>query len=155
MDILRILTDDRTCQSVIGITGKVFYELVPFFTKAFKKCKKRNPYRGGRPEKLKKMEEKLFFVLYYLKNYPTYDVLGAQFGFNRSSAFKRIAEYSKVLKVALKNSKSMPAETISEVNTVIGDEKLIIIDGTEQKKNRPKNSAKQKEYYSGKKNSIP
>ncbi|OHD64954.1 MAG: hypothetical protein A2176_07830 [Spirochaetes bacterium RBG_13_51_14] len=100
------------------------------------------------------MEEKLFFVLYYLKNYPTYDVMGMHFGFNRSSAFKRVQEYMKVLELSLKRSKSLPADSLKTLRKVIGDEKLVIIDGTEQRKNRPKNKENQKEYYSGKKNTI-
>jgi len=51
-------------------------------------------------------------------------------------------------------SKSLPAESLKTLRKAIGDEKLVIIDGTEQRKNRPKNKEKQKEYYSGKKNTI-
>lgn len=155
MDITKILSDDRSSQAAIGVTGKVFLKLLPVFEKVYFKTKKKNPYRGGRPEKLRGMDEKLFFVLYYLKNYPTYDVMGMQFGFNRSSAFKRVQEYMKVLELSLKKSKSLPVESLKALRTIIGDEKLVIIDGTEQRKNRPKNKQKQKEYYSGKKNTIP
>jgi hypothetical protein len=154
MDIKKILSDTRTSQAAIGVTGKVFLKLLPIFEEAYNKSKKKNPYRGGRPEKLRRMEEKLFFVLYYLKNYPTYDVMGMQFGFNRSSAFKRVQEYMRVLQLALKKNKSLPAESLKSLRTIIGDEKLVIIDGTEQRKNRPKDKKKQKEYYSGKKNTI-
>ena len=154
MDIAKILSDDRTSQAAIGVTGKVFSKLLPVFEKVYYKTKKKNPYRGGRPEKLRSMEEKLFFVLYYLKNYPTYDVMGMHFGFNRSSAYKRVQEYLKVLELSLKMSKSLPAESLKTLRKAIGDEKLVIIDGTEQRKHRPKNKEKQKEYYSGKKNTI-
>jgi len=153
MNIAKILSDERTSQAAIGVTGKVFFKLLPIFEKVYHKTKT-NPYRGGRPEKLRSMEEKLFFVLYYLKNYPTYDVMGMHFGFNRSSAFKRVQEYMRVLELSLKKSKSLPADSMKALSKVIGDEKLVIIDGTEQRKNRPKNKQKQKEYYSGKKNTI-
>ena len=155
MDIEKILSYERTSQAAIGVTGKVFFKLLPVFEKVYHKIKKKNPYRGGRPEKLRSMEEKLFFVLYYLKNYPTYDVMGMQFGFNRSSAYKRVQEYMRVLELSLKKSKSLPADSLRALSKVIGDEKLVIIDGTEQRKNRPKDKQKQKEYYSGKKNTIP
>jgi len=49
----------------------------------------------------------------------------------------------------------LPAQTIKELNNSIGDTKLIIVDGTEQRRNRPKDRVKQKEYYSGKKNTTP
>lgn len=154
MNITKVLSDNRSSQAAIGITRKAFKKLLPIFEEAFIKCKKKNTYRGGRPYKLKTMEERLLFILYYLKNYPTFDVLGIQFGMNRSSAYKRVIEFLHVLKVALKNSESLPSESIRELNKVIRDEKLIIIDGTEQRKNRPKNSKIQREYYSGKKNST-
>ena len=58
------------------------------------------------------------------------------------------------LKSALSNSGVMPANSIIELNTKLTDVRLIIVDGTEQRKNRPKNKEKQKKYYSGKKNVI-
>lgn len=77
--------------------------------------------------------------------------MGIHFGFNRSSAFKRVQEYLNVLELSLKRSKSLPAESLKTLRKIIGNEKLVIIDDTEQRKNRPKNKKKQKEYYSGKK----
>ncbi len=58
------------------------------------------------------------------------------------------------LKSALSNSGVMPANSITELNAKLTDVRLIIVDGTEQRKNRPKNKEKQKKYYSGKKNVI-
>ena len=40
----------------------------------------------GKKGKLPTAHEKLTFLLYYLKVYPTFDVLGTQFGLNRSKA---------------------------------------------------------------------
>ncbi len=152
MNIEKILSDNRTSQAAIGMTGKVFNKLLPLFEKALDECTPKNPYRGGRPERLKTSCEKLFFVLYYMKNYPTYDVLGMHFGFNRSSAYKRIEQYTKALEKALEGGKFLPARSIGELNESMGNSKVIIVDGTEQRRNRPKNWEKQKEYYSGKKN---
>jgi len=60
----------------------------------------------------------------------------------------------QALKIALKNSGSLPAETIEELNKQIRGIGLVIVDGTEQRKNRPKDREKQKNYYSGKKNAT-
>ena len=155
MDITQILSDTRSSQAAIGLTAKVFRVLVPYFEEALIQCKKKNPYRGGkRAVKLRSTEDKLFFVLFYIKNYPTYDVLGMNFGVSRSNAFKRIGLYTQALELSLKNAGHLPAESIEQLNRLLGDEKVIIIDATEQKKNRPKDKEKQKEYYSGKKNST-
>ena len=155
MDITKILSDIRSSQAAIGLTAKAFWSLVPYFEEALVQCKKKNPYRGGkRPVKLKSTEEKLFFVLFYIKNYPTYDVLGMNFGISRSNAFKRISVYTQALELSLKKAGHLPSESIEQLNKLLGNEKVIIIDATEQKKNRPKDMEKQKEYYSGKKNST-
>lgn len=52
MDIAKILSDDRTSQAAIGVTGKVFFKLLPLFEKVYYQTKKKNPYWGGRPKKL-------------------------------------------------------------------------------------------------------
>lgn len=72
MDIARILSNDRTSQASIGLTKSVFVKLVPEFDKALGKGTKKNPYRGGRKDTLRTSEEKLFFILFYLKNYPPF-----------------------------------------------------------------------------------
>lgn len=154
MDIEKALLDKRTSQATIGLTRKVFEKLVPEFEKALKKCTKKNPYRGGRPDKLKTSREKLFFVLYYLKNYPTYDVLGVQFGLHRSNAFRKVNRYLEALILALKTKRVLPAVSLGELNKRLNDLELVIVDGTEQRKNRPKDKEKQKNYYSGKKNTT-
>lgn len=147
-----MLINERTSQAAIGLTKKVFEQLVPVFEEGLQKCTKKNPYRGGRWDKLRTSREKLFFILFYLKNYPTYDVLGIQFGLHRSNAFRKVNRYMGALKISLKKSGLLPAESIGELNKRLDEVNLVIIDGTEQRKNRPKNKGKQKEYYSGKKN---
>ena len=44
---------------------------------------------GGRKGLLVSPEQKLLFLLFYLKTYPTFDVLGATFGLSRSKACER------------------------------------------------------------------
>lgn len=155
MYIEKALSNDRTSQAAIGLTRTVFEQLIPEFEKGLKKCITKNTHRGGRPDRLKTTREKLFFVLFFLKNYPTYDVLGIQFGLHRTSAFRKVNRYMEALKITLKENGALPAETIGELNRRLKEIKLVIVDGTEQRKNRPKDKEKQKEYYSGKKNVIP
>jgi len=154
MDIESALSSNRTSQATIGLTKEVFETLVPYFEKGLKKSIKKNPYRGGRPDILKTSREKLFFILFFLKNYPTYDVLGVQFGMHRSNAFRKVNRYMIALKRALKDSGVLPSDSITDLNKKLKGVRLVIIDGTEQRKNRPKDEEKQKDYYSGKKNAI-
>jgi len=155
MNIEKALLNDRTSQATIGLTKAVFETLVPIFEIGLKKCAEKNPYRGGRPDKQKTSREKLFFILFFLKNYPTYDVLGVQFGIHRSNAFRKVNRFMEALQIALKDSGALPSATIEELNKRLKGVDLVIVDGTEQRKNRPKDKEKQKNYYSGKKNATP
>lgn len=154
MDIECALADTRTSQATIGLPKAVFESLLPLFEEALKRMIKKNPYNSGHPYRLKTSREKLFFVLYYLKNYPTYDVLGVEFSMHRSNAYRNVNSYMMALKSALSDCDVMPSSSITELNSKLTDVKLIIVDGTEQRKNRPKNKEKQRNYYSGKKNAI-
>jgi len=86
----------------------------------------------GSPEKLASCGDKLFFILFYLKDYPLQEVLGFLFGLDQSQANRWIKVPSQVLKGALKR----------------GD---VIIDGAERPVHRPQDKEEQKEKYSGKK----
>jgi hypothetical protein len=154
MDIEAALKDIRTSQATIGLSPKVFEKLVDPFDCALKRVTKKNPYRGGRSHILKSSKEKLFFVLYYLKTYPTYDVLGVEYGMNRSNAYRNVQRYLMALKLALQEEGALPISSLAELHEKVEDVELIIVDGTEQRRNRPKNKEKQKQYYSGKKNAI-
>jgi hypothetical protein len=131
MDIEKALSNLRTSQASIGLPKAVFEQLVPEFEEALKKCTKKNPHRGGRTDRLKTSRAKLFFILFYLKNYPTYDVLGVQFGLHRSCAFMKVNRYMEALKIALKNNGSLPAKSIEELNKQLRGIGLVIVDGTE------------------------
>src|SRR5256712_6390048 len=52
---------------------------------------------GGTKGKLPTMLDKLLFVLYYYKTYPTFDVLGTQFAMVRSKAHENLHKLSPIL----------------------------------------------------------
>jgi len=52
---------------------------------------------GGTKGKLPTMAEKLLFVLYYYKTYPTFDVLGTQFEIVRSKAHENLHKLWPIL----------------------------------------------------------
>lgn len=91
-----------------------------------------------------KSEEKLFFILFYLKIYPTFDVLGFLFEMDRTTACKQSHLLMDVLKDALSMLDILPSRTKAILNT--GD--YVIADGTERPIRRPKNKDNQKEFYS-------
>jgi hypothetical protein len=52
---------------------------------------------GGSKGKLPTMADKLLFVLYYYKTYPTFDVLGTQFDMVRSKTHENLHKLSPIL----------------------------------------------------------
>ena len=88
------LTTDRTMKALTGLTRSAFHALVPAFDQALhEKALHRNPPRqrrpgGGGPAKLKTAEAKLFFILMYVKCYPTFDVAAVLYGIHQSRAHR-------------------------------------------------------------------
>src|SRR2546430_6589690 len=112
---------------------------------------------GGSKGKLPTMMEKLQFVLYYYKTYPTFDVLGTQFDMVRSKAHENLHKLSPILYDTLVHLDLMPYRELAtpeDLKAALQGGDRLIIDATERAYHRSKDDAKQREHYSGKKNSI-
>jgi len=100
------------------------------------------------------MADKLLFVLYYYKTYPTFDVLGTQFEMARSKANKNLHKLSPILHLALVRLGLMPHrefKTPDELKSALDGVDQIIIDATERAYRRSQDNETQREHYSGKK----
>jgi len=109
---------------------------------------------GGQKGKLPTSESKLFFVLFYLKTYPTFDVLGFLADKERSHSYEAIVLYTKAVQKALGKKFVLPKRKIRSVEEFIQmfpDLKDVLLDGTERRIQRPKNKKSQTKTYSGKK----
>ncbi len=99
-------------------------------------------------------EDLLFFTLYSLKSGLTYDLLGLTFGLEGSNAYQNQALGLRVLRAALERGGHMPKrayQSVEEFKEHWSDESEILIDATEQRRQRPGNQEEQKADYSGKK----
>ncbi len=113
-------------------------------------------YGAGRSEAtLITLEDKLLFILYYVKVYPLQEILAFEFGMVQSTANEWIHILSGVLKKALDHGGYVPERDPKQLATVLESEAEATygIDGTERLRQRPCDAEKQKNYYSGKKNS--
>jgi hypothetical protein len=116
--------------------------------------KRRRKPGAGQKGKLPTANEKLTFLLYFLKVYPTFDVLGTQFGMNRSKACENVHALLPILRTALNNLGVLPHrdfKTVEEFRAACDWIDDLLIDATERPHTRPTNNEKQKELYSGKK----
>lgn len=160
------IKDDRQLRALTGVPTKKWGALENAFGIALTEEKERvyqeqlaqgkrkRKAGGGQKGKLPTVYDKLIFLLYYLKVYPTFDVLGAQFGMNRSKACKNVHSLFPVLNRALFNLGVLPYrefKTVEEFRSACQGIDKILIDVTERPHRRPSDNEKQKEFYSGKK----
>lgn len=159
--------DERQMRAVTGLSPEQFEQLVPHFSQAYEEYKdteyvlgvlkgtrQRKP-GGGQKGKLPTMADKLLFVLYYYKVYPTFDVFGLQFDMAGSKANENLHKLSPILHQTLVNLGMMPHRTFrrpEELEAALKDVDQIIIDATERPYRRSVDDAKQRAHFSGKKN---
>lgn len=109
---------------------------------------------GRRRTVLARVEDKLLFVLVYLKTYPRQVVLWQLFGISTSQANYWLHHLLPVLRAALDDLGVAPERDgtrLARRPVEPGGPGAVIIDGTERRRQRPKNAEKQARHYSGKK----
>lgn len=158
INIDRTLKNERLTSALIGLKPQEFLNPLPAFTEIWQKSKqhknRKRKIGGGRIGFLRTIPEKLFFVLFYYKCYPTYDVMSFFYGVNRANAFRRQRQLSGVLEAALGKKLVLPKRQMRSVEDFLKafpEAKEVFIDGTERPIQRPKDKKKQKDNYSGKK----
>lgn len=166
MNINAAMNSNRLMKSVTGLSVKEFKQLAEGLERELEKEKqtqykkgltthrrKRKP-GGGRKGALKTTYEKLFFILFYFKCYPTFDLSGLLFDFNRSNACRNVQKLTPLLEKTLGEKMVLPKReihTLKELLDTFPEVHDLIIDGTERPIQRPKDNEKQKKNYSGKK----
>ena len=136
-----------------------FEALLPSFTASWKEIHAQIPARvrkigGGKECKLPHMEDKLAFILLYLKCYPTYDLLGFLTQRDRTRCCRSVQTMLPILEMALGRNLVLPKRKISspeEFFKLFPGAKEVFIDGTERRVEKPKNLKKRNKLYSGKK----
>jgi len=159
-------TQPRKFLSVTGLTVKEFEELLPTFEKAYlKKYPARKTKAGsqrlrkagaGRKSSLDSIAQKLLFALVYQKAYPLQAIMGELFGMGQPQANEWIHDLLPILKQALDSLGVLPERNPKKFKSKEKDRKDAldsVIDGTERRRQRPKNAEKQALHYSGKKKS--
>jgi hypothetical protein len=149
--------------AMTGLSHAEFHQLLPHFQYAWDQYvqqyyvdrdNRQRQYGAGRSEStLVHIEDKLLFILYYVKVYPLQEILAFAFGMVQSTANEWIQLLSVVLKKALDHGGYLPERDPKQLETVLASETASTygIDGTERPRQRPRDPEKQKHYYSGKK----
>lgn len=160
LNLDRILNQDRLLRAMTGLNRKAFETLLPDFAQIYENSRvkpdvqRRRVAGGGRKATLRTSRKKLFYILLYCKCYPTFDLLSVLFEFDRSCAWDWVHRLLPVLEKTLGKKQALPVRKLHSLEEFLErfpDVKEMILDGTERPVQRPKESEKQKEYYSGKK----
>ena len=151
-----IKQDQSVFLSLTSLTVEEFNELCVGFAKAwdeYTKQHEKDPRKGGRPHVLDVMEDRLLFILFYLKTYPLQTVLSYSFEISQSEANLLVHQLSFVLQMALKKGGFTPPRITDEMVARLEQENSqnYGIDGTERRINRPVDENVQQFFYSGKK----
>lgn len=162
MNYQYLLKNKELFPDAIGITYQQFESLLPKFSHALRVAEHKKAYEkervripgGGRKPKLATDRQKLFFILFYYKVYPTFRLAQIIFELEKCNCqvWKEFLE--PVLFEALGYQLDLPQIRVRSLAgwlAVCPQLKEFIVDATERPIRRPKDPQKQKYYYSGKK----
>lgn len=156
------LTTDRQWSAATGFTRAQFAQLLVRFTQSYlelygQSVAQRHAEIEVTPS-LSSEEELLFFTLFSLKAGLTYDVLGFVSGMDASNAKRNQQRGLAVLEHALAAAQCLPRREFKDAadfSAYLQNETTVIIDGLEQRIQRPADDELQRDFYSGKKSAIP
>lgn len=152
------LKNNRLMRSLTGMDKVEFDVLLASFANllfvSFKNKKRLREVGGGRKGILREAGHKLFFILFYLKVYPTYDLAGFIFNADKSRISRWVDYFLPLLEEALGHQAVLPKRKVSSIAEFLSlwpEVKDVFIDGTERQTQRPKSQKLSRKRYSGKK----
>jgi hypothetical protein len=163
LSFAKLANQPTVFQQLTGLSLDAFRDILPAFVQAMEQLERQadaqrsQPRKrqrgGGRKPILQHPADRLLFILFYFKVYPLQTVQGFFFGISQGQACEWIHRLTPVLNLALGFERQLPARKAATVTQVLracpGLE--FIIDATERPIQRPKDNARQRDFYSGKK----
>jgi len=158
MDIDKVLNNKRLVSGILGVTKEEFLSLLPTFEQIVREDaeskKRKRAFGGGCNGKIKEARKKLFFILVYIKIYPTFDTAAFIFASSKSRTHTWAHKILPLLEKTLGRKVVLPKRQIrtpEEFLSLFPGIKEVLIDGVERPMQRPKKNKNQKKTYSGKK----
>jgi hypothetical protein len=156
--------NQRRCLALTSLTPSEFDLLLPAFSRYCERLYPADRTLAGRPRKrfpgggrtgaLHAPEQKLLFLLVYLKTYPLQVVMAELFNLSQPQVNYWLRRLLPVLRDALDELGALPErdpQAFARSATPPLERTRRIIDGTERRRQRPKNPEKQRAHYSGRK----
>jgi hypothetical protein len=162
LDLQRALKNDRLLRALTGLHLKAFEELKADFAQVLTTAEvpRRSPQPrqratgAGRKPRLATVEAKLFFILFYFKVYPTFDLAGLLFDLDRSQANRWMHRLQPLVEQTLGQKLALPKRQLTSLEEFVEafpSVQRVMLDGTERPIQRAKDYEQQKTDYSGKK----
>jgi hypothetical protein len=161
--------NEKSLRSLSGLSVEQFRELLSYFeyahTEYFTRYDMNGKFRDNRRSftiyknsPLPTVEDRLFFILVYLKNNPLQEYHAACFDMDQKHCNSFIHVLYRILERCLHDAGVMPTESQKKFSEILGtlsveNEELPVLlhDGTEREIPRPVDWDEQQENYSGKK----
>ena len=164
MNYAQLRQRTRQFESVTGLKGEEFDQLLSVFAGKWRNFYRIHTIEGKKrkapimnPDKdtksLPSVEEKLFFILVYLKNYSLQTMLSASFGFSQSQASKWQKVLCPLLFDTLDTLKMLPLRDphrVAQALESLGQTRCFQ-DATERLIERSGDQDTQQQFFSGKK----
>lgn len=162
LDLQRALKNDRLLRALTGLNLKAFEQLKADFAQVLAEAEvpRRSPQPrqratgAGRKPRLATVEAKLFFILFYFKVYPTFDLAGLLFDLDRSQANRWMHRLQPLVEQTLGKKLALPKRQLTSLEEFVEAfpaVERVMLDGTERPIQRAKDYEQQKTDYSGKK----
>ena len=144
-----ILRDERAMMAILGLGMAKAEQLGEIVEKLYreqleKRKGRQRGFGGGRKGKIPSGKEKVCFILFYLKVYPTFDLLSAVSGINRGECCRWVHRLLPLLEKALGRELALPKRSIrsmEEFRAAFPAAAEICLDGMERPRQRPKKKA--------------
>ena len=160
LNIERAKRSPAIFQRLTGISPQAFEELMDVLKKAYPDFERRRLSRRRRERaigaggKFKfSLEERVFMTLFFLRNYPTFALLGFLFELHESNAYRNVEMMKGFLSEHVPLPERVRGKRISSIDELLKEmpEIELVIDATEQERQRAKDEEGRKGYYSGRK----
>ncbi len=149
LNLQRALKRDRLLRALTGLNRKAFEELKSTFDQVLANAAvpRRSPLPcqrasgARRKPTLATVEAKLFFILFYFKVYPTFDLAGLLFDLDRAQANRWMHRLQPLVEDALGEKLALPQRKVTSLEDFIEaflEVKRVILDGTERSIQRSK-----------------
>ena len=155
-----LIQNSRRFLALTGYTVDEFRALLSFFRVRFQayvsiftlegKPRQNRSYSAYKNSSLPTLEDKLLFILNYMKTYPLQESHAQAYGMQQSQACQWIHLLLPLVNQSLADCGELPARKEEDFNPGEDEAGLFFHDGTERPINRPQDPEQQELYYSGK-----